>query len=94
MSGPERPDTAEYGLLTEEQRQRLSAALIARGDVYAVVGAMVAQAWEEGFDAGERDVWEHEQAGWPDKQPCIPNPYRTAPIPPGSGRDDGLGSGS
>lgn len=33
-------------------------------------------AWEEGFDAGERDVMEHEGMGWRDDHPCIPNPYR------------------
>ena len=35
-----------------------------------------AEIWAEGFDAGERDVWEHEhnENGW-DKD-CIPNPYK------------------
>lgn len=34
-----------------------------------------AEAWREGFDAGERDVWEHEHSedGW--DADCIPNPY-------------------
>ena len=34
-----------------------------------------AEVWAEGFDAGERDVWEHEhnEDGW-DKD-CIFNPY-------------------
>lgn len=36
-----------------------------------------ADAWDEGFDAGERDVWEHQYGeadeNW-DKD-CIPNPY-------------------
>ncbi len=34
-----------------------------------------AQAWEEGFDAGERDVHEHELTHWDDSD-CIQNPYR------------------
>lgn len=34
-----------------------------------------ARAWDEGFDAGERDVFEHEETGdWSSK--CISNPYR------------------
>lgn len=33
-----------------------------------------AEAWAEGFDAGERDVFEHERNGW--DRDCIPNPYR------------------
>lgn len=33
------------------------------------------QAWDEGFDAGERDVLMHEGLhDW--DVPCIPNPYR------------------
>ena len=34
-----------------------------------------AEAWAEGFDAGERDVWEHQhkEDGW--DADCIPNPY-------------------
>lgn len=34
-----------------------------------------AQAWDEGFDAGERDVFEHELTHWDDSD-CIQNPYR------------------
>jgi len=34
-----------------------------------------AQVWEEGFDAGERDVHEHELTHWDDSD-CIQNPYR------------------
>jgi hypothetical protein len=34
-----------------------------------------AEAWEEGFDAGERDVHEHELTHWDDSD-CIQNPYR------------------
>lgn len=34
-----------------------------------------AEAWSEGFDAGERDVFEHDRTGW-DDSPCIPNPYK------------------
>ena len=35
-----------------------------------------AEAWAEGFDAGERDVWEHEhhEDGWDSE--CIKNPYK------------------
>jgi len=32
------------------------------------------KAWDEGFDAGERDVMEHEAQGF--SNPCIANPYR------------------
>lgn len=32
------------------------------------------QAWEEGFDAGERDVFEHEKHNY--ENPCIENPYK------------------
>lgn len=38
-----------------------------------------AEAWDEGFDAGERDVWNHEQAGWRNDDPCVTNPYRDTP---------------
>lgn len=31
-----------------------------------------AAAWAEGFNAGERDVFEHD---WEKDEPCIPNPY-------------------
>jgi len=34
-----------------------------------------AEAWSEGFDAGERDVFEHDRTGW-DDSPCISNPYK------------------
>lgn len=34
-----------------------------------------AQKWAEGFDAGERDVFEHEQHGF--DTDCINNPYRS-----------------
>lgn len=36
-----------------------------------------AKAWAEGFDAGERDVWEHQhgEAGEDWDKDCIPNPY-------------------
>lgn len=33
-----------------------------------------AKVWDEGFDAGERDVFEHETFD----EPCIKNPYREA----------------
>ena len=32
------------------------------------------QAWEEGFEAGERDVFEHERHNY--ENPCIENPYK------------------
>jgi len=35
---------------------------------------VAANAWDEGFDAGERDVLEHEAGNF--DSPCIPNPYR------------------
>lgn len=37
-----------------------------------------ADAWDAGFDAGEKDVWMHEEKqdwGSADTK-CIPNPYR------------------
>ena len=49
------------------------------GDVGMVRGQFVrwlttvkADAWDEGFDAGERDAHEHKTFD----EPCIPNPYR------------------
>ena len=33
-----------------------------------------ADAWDEGFDEGERDVFEHERTSY--DTTCIPNPYR------------------
>lgn len=37
-----------------------------------------ADIWNEGFDAGERDVWEHThgEAGEDWDKDCIPNPYK------------------
>lgn len=43
--------------------------------------SVVAQAWEDGFDAGERDVFDHEQVGWRDDHPCIPNPFKVSTPP-------------
>lgn len=34
-----------------------------------------ADAWDEGFEAGERDVFEHERTSY--DEPCIKNPYRS-----------------
>lgn len=36
-----------------------------------------AEAWAEGFDAGEQDVWEHQygEAGEDWDKDCISNPY-------------------
>lgn len=55
-----------------------------------LVREAMAQAWDEGFDAGERDVFEHETFD----EPCIVNPYRV--IPPGTGNRQGrpLGAAS
>lgn len=39
------------------------------------VRELQAQAWDEGFDAGEQDVHEHELTHWDDSD-CIQNPYR------------------
>ena len=36
--------------------------------------AVKAEAWDEGFDAAERDVMQHKT--W--DEPCIENPYRKA----------------
>lgn len=47
-----------------------------------VVRERMARAWDEGFDAGERDVFNHEQAGWKSDDPCIDNPYRDVTTPP------------
>lgn len=41
----------------------------------AHVRVVAAQAWDEGFDAGERDVMNHEMNSYDDA--CIANPYRT-----------------
>ena len=38
--------------------------------------AMKAGAWDEGFDAGERDVMQHKTWDEPCIEPCIENPYR------------------
>lgn len=35
--------------------------------------AAAEKAWEEGFDAAELDVFEHEKHNWGND--CIPNPY-------------------
>jgi hypothetical protein len=52
-------------------------------DIYAAefdrwLNKLKADIWAEGFDAGERDVWEHQHGeadeNW-DKD-CIPNPYK------------------
>ena len=69
------PDTREGAIGT------LFAAVA--GIVAARVAAAHADAWDEGFDAGERDVFEHERGSY--DSPCIRNPYRAAvadPEPP------------
>lgn len=40
----------------------------------AVLPDLLAQAWDEGFDAGERDAM--DAAHTSGDSPCIPNPYR------------------
>ena len=40
-----------------------------------IINEAFALIWAEGFDAGERDVFEHDRTGWNDS-PCIPNPHR------------------
>lgn len=42
--------------------------------LYDEVVELMAEAWDKGFDAGERDVFKHEEDGY--DGPCIPNPYR------------------
>lgn len=42
-----------------------------RAHVAVAIEALLAEAWEEGFDAGERDVMEHVTFD----EPCVPNPY-------------------
>ena len=40
--------------------------------------SILATAWDEGFDSGEADVFQHDEKGWSgdhDDQ-CIPNPYK------------------
>ena len=37
--------------------------------------------WREGFDAGERDVMQHEESTF--YTPCVPSPYRAATTSPG-----------
>lgn len=38
------------------------------------LNSIKADAWDEGFDAGELDVFQHEQHDWANA--CIVNPYR------------------
>ncbi len=41
------------------------------------LASVKADAWEEGFDAGERDVFEHDEGDeWGKEHTCIQNPYR------------------
>lgn len=35
-----------------------------------------ATAWDEGFNAGEADVFQHDESGWAHDDACIQNPYR------------------
>ena len=45
-----------------------------RQSMRAALETVAADIWAQGFDAGERDVWEHEHGSYDD--PCIPNPYK------------------
>lgn len=45
--------------------------------INAILRERMAQAWDEGFDAGEKDVFEHERTSF--DEPCIENPYRVSP---------------
>lgn len=51
------------------------------------VEAILARAWDEGFDAGEQDVWDHREKGSFDT-PCIRNPYRAPKTPDPGGAPD------
>ena len=62
MSADDALELIEQALLPSERGQ-------AREDFWD----LLARIWDEGFDAGERDVWEHEHGSYDD--PCIPNPY-------------------
>lgn len=54
---------------------RREAAAAAFDAMYAEATRRASEAaWDEGFDAGERDVFAHEMAGF--DEPCIQNPYR------------------
>lgn len=48
----------------------------ARRPLDSIVLKAHVDAWDEGFEAGERDVFMHEERGW--DAPCIENPYRKA----------------
>lgn len=39
-----------------------------------ILNEWMARAWDEGFNAGELDLMQHEENGW--DEDCIPNPYR------------------
>lgn len=70
----------------ERQRNAEAAVVTARRD-----------AWDEGFDAGERDVFEHDRRNdWGDaSQRCIENPYRArASTQPAEGSGTPPGNGS
>ncbi|HEX9565121.1 MAG TPA: hypothetical protein VF981_14155 [Gemmatimonadaceae bacterium] len=47
------------------------------GQLVAVARPLIAaKAWDEGFDAGELDVMEHDRDGWDKETRCTRNPYR------------------
>lgn len=59
---------------SEDRREDAAAAFDA---MYAeVVRKSLEAGWDQGFEAGESDVFEHEQHGW--GLPCIQNPHRKA----------------
>ena len=52
----------------------ITAERIARKEFDTWLNSVKADAWDEGFDAGEQDVFQHEQQDWANE--CIVNPYR------------------
>ena len=53
-------------------------AVLASDVLAAYVATKQAEAWDEGFDAGERDVFEHERTSF--DTPCITNPDRARAV--------------
>jgi hypothetical protein len=67
-----------YTPTTEEVRDKFSFLYPAfEGQFDRWLAEVKAEAWEEGFDAGERDVFEHDERDeWGKEHTCIQNPYR------------------
>jgi hypothetical protein len=51
----------------------------------AEVAAAKAEAWDEGFDAGEKDAWDVDVTN--ENHVCTPNPYRSGTTTEGN-RDE------